>query len=286
MSLSRLFGIPFEIYWPKNRYCQAEFGRVIKSDISAYDEGKSFFKGKKGLSIIAEENFLSLDEESHIQPFLILRKKKFLEKISHSIAHSTSIVVFCPRPFPQIYSTVVKSIRDLEFSDEVICSSKNEAQVLNQAKIRWGLHLRGTDARSSEFYYLFWFYFVYFLPNKTLLVSDDIHVIEMFKSNKSIVTRNQRLPVLYDKSKSWNDVVRDENSQLLPYNIERSEDCILDALEDLLLLSRLKILPTSKSTFLELAVNISPKPSIYSSSINNITAIVRVYKTYLRSKFL
>ena len=52
----------------------------------------------------------------------------------------------------------------------------------------------------------------------------------------------------------WRDTVVDDDGNEYSFNIERSDESVIDAMVDLLILSKSTILNTSESTFLKTAL--------------------------------
>ena len=116
----------------------------------------------------------------------------------------------------------------------------------------YGLHLRGTDAKFSSLKINIIKCFVFLLPFKFMLCTDDDLIIKEFSKFQNVIIRkNINYPKKIEPQKDWNSSTQDEYGRIFNYNIQRDLLTIKDSIFDFQILTCSKLIYTSRSTFLE-----------------------------------
>lgn len=261
LLLADLLALDYELVWPINRYCRARASDLFVLEVQPIDRPKNRYHLPADAGIIASDNFLSIRPEFSIDPSASKSRREFTRKLNVLLESCAKVVVFYPLPLPQFYFDVRRLSKVLKFTPQIINAvSREQSRLGLRSFTYWGLHLRGTDARRSGAYYSFFARLSTLLPGNSLVLTDDQEIIKLFSSLSSRVITRQGISLVdrYHGSLQWNEVSIDENAQKLPYNVNRSSECVHEALVDLILLSRSIPIPTSTSTFLELSLFLNP----------------------------
>jgi hypothetical protein len=157
--------------------------------------------------------------------------------------------------FPHLVDvTLIKSaMRQLKIRTDILRSAQRfcSSHAIDRTVI--GLHIRKTDfgnlVNDDEIFNL-----VAKDPRRFFVCSDDRGVNERFSAltNCSVFEKNH-FPVKVLESDGWNAATIDSEGRRFPYNITRPEDSVVEALVDLLILSKTTPVRTSGSTFLGMA---------------------------------
>ncbi len=259
LYISKLFDLELSVSWPINRWCGAPFDVLFWGDLIVDEKSMlEIDRLSKNFLLLAHERQL-FNHAQLINPNKFISCKKFQRKITDQLNNFDGIV-YCnsviPMYFPlkklcKLYSKINICQKYIELADDFMRKNclKNYSY--------WGLHLRGTDANSSYFYYKFWYFITLIVPFKVVLCTDDIAIERFFLSLKNVSKREKlALPKRAIEDLGWNDTNVDEYGRNFNYNIYRNSDSIKEAIIDLLILSRSNLFYTSQSTFLDLAFQI------------------------------
>ena len=251
----------YKIYWPINRYCESKLTEIIEIEMETQNLGKQVLKNRSRCLIVADENFISAPEDLWINPRRPRNFKEAESEIIDAAKKVEAIIIFYPIPFYEKYKEFRLEIKNLFNPKPEIMDLVRETEL--QMKIPekyWGLHMRGTDAKKNNKYYKFFKLLTKLIPGKYYLASDDCELIEFFSDRPNVIKReNINFPSKAELNATWTSKNLDENGDILPYNVRRTSDSIRDAMVDLLILSKSNLIPTSTSTYLELAANISDR---------------------------
>ena len=117
-----------------------------------------------------------------------------------------------------------------------------------------GLHIRKTDfgntVNDEELFKI-----VSNSDRKFFVCSDDSDVNDRFSMLKNCsVYKKKTFPTKMIENGSWNQLTTDDQGRIYNFNINRSSDSVIEALIDLLILSKTTHILTSHSTFLKMSM--------------------------------
>lgn len=260
LLIAGLLDLSYQISWPVNRYCGAALTDLLDNCDFVIDKRKDEYPRGSNIGLIASDNFLCVNPGYLVDPGIHILRSSFVRKIHHLITSCELTILFYPLPLPQFYFDCWHSLGKLPIKISIRHAASQELLRLGLKPFRyWGVHLRGTDSRRSNQYYSFFRSLLVFLPGYSLLLSDDQSILEIFSHQRRVKNRHG-IPLVdkYNSNLEWSALAIDENSQFLPYNVNRSAESVREALIDLLLLSGSLPLPTSTSSFLEMSILLNP----------------------------
>ena len=261
LIIARKFDTNYHIFWPINRYCRAGFDDLFNYPFQTIDKGKDEIRKFVRLGIVADHNFICSPDNLWVNPRVTNIFSSTSKRIHDLFKLVDKVVVFSPMPIYEFGSEFKDVLREIFIPKaELISNTTYELDRMKLKEPYWGLHMRGSDAKKSEKYYHFYRILIRFLPGQIYLATDDSELIYFFESNRNLIKRDCGVRVAKaDDFAGWNASIRDDNDEVMPYNVTRSIGNVRDAIIDLLLLSKSRLIPTSSSTYLELAANISSK---------------------------
>ena len=87
------------------------------------------------------------------------------------------------------------------------------------------------------------------------ICSDDEELETKFTQlNNAFSYKKKKYVEKLTKDGKWRDIIVDDEGVEYPFNVERSDETVIDAMIDLLILSKSTIMHTSDSTFLKTAL--------------------------------
>lgn len=242
------------IIWPKTRWNEASFNDIFNSSIVELEEFNkdTFFKQHNPINLV-HWNPWGAEVEQHNCMGIYMGIDQFLkDKQDRNILFYTSLIC----PWVDTYG--LAPILDLvPFQSYLL----NEAQTFirqnfNDKEFN-GLHIRRTD----HAYQLDEEDFINKInstPDQMCFVCSDEQAAEdKFKHSCNTVrtyTKNSYVELLNPEG-GWNTPTKDEFGHQFPFNVKRNRQSVIDAMVDLLILSRSNIINTDhRSTFLQTAV--------------------------------
>jgi len=279
LVLARRFDVEYKVYWPINRYCEVGLDELIDVPFPVVNEGKAAIKLLGETGIVADDNFILAPEKYWINPRKANSYDFTLSGVRNLFCFVDVVLVFFPMPNYEFRGDFLSILRELlGCRIFAFVNLDHEIKHLGLQYPYWGLHMRGTDARKSTSYYIFFRKLASLLPGRVYLATDDSDLQKFFSHSTNILYRKHGVKVGKTSiSSDWIYKSLDENGELLPYNVRRTRDCVLDAIVDLLLLSRSSLILTSSSTYLELAANISNKKFSFVRAFFYAKYIFRVF---------
>ena len=148
-----------------------------------------------------------------------------------------------------------KIVKTLKFTDKIVDKVNQFTKNIDDEFV--GIHLRNTDFHDNE---KTKFDQIESLVKRNsginyFICSDDKELEERFIKNDNAFAypKVKYVEKLTDDG-GWRDTVVDDDGKEYSFNIERSDESVIDAMVDLLILSKSTILNTSESTFLRTAL--------------------------------
>lgn len=255
---SELFGCTLEISWPVNNWCGAEFHDLISpakwsEEINSLSLSHIIKSAEPSDILICHENQLPGFPGSVVRSTDLTAKVFFFYLNSRP---STSVYFYGNSclPFLNHYDRI-RSSSMISFQSQILKrlhGFKESLDIdLNECV---GIHIRGTDfgapvnqckealqfmlSNASTFFFL---------------SSDESEVEKSFSSIPNCVVREKNsYCARLDPSQGWNGAITDCDGREFRFNVNRSGQSVIEALIDMLCLSRCKRrIKSSSSTFLE-----------------------------------
>ncbi len=252
LILRHRYGHDWQISWQRNNWCGASFNSLFEIDLPVVERSLSYFKEREGdYWFVVHENQGNFDPSRiTFHPTLtdytayetLLNRHSKICYLHHLIPSFASLADLQSalaglRVRPNLVTTVAEYCREHAIDGSVI-----------------GLHIRKTDFGNTvddgELFRL-----VSQNPNRFFVCSDDAAVTERFSQLKNChVLEKKHYPEKLIADGGWNSWTVDAEGRQFPFNVQRSEEAIIEALLDLLILSRTTPMMASHSTFFQMAL--------------------------------
>ena len=245
------------ISWPVNNWCELSSSNIFEDNHFFDFNAQSIDE----LKYSAEETILVAHERQNFKINIDLQPNKlnsFAELISCIDESRKQSIIYYNSTIPkyitnEMINRALGSINFLKKYNDLADDFMLQENLITDKY--WSLHMRGTDFGHTKMYFLKWKLISYFLTGNIFLCTDDDSVVDMFATIKKLKIRKNISRVEKFKSNlHWNDQIQDENNRIFNFNVHRTSMTVSDAIVDLILLSRGKIILTSDSTFLKFAV--------------------------------
>jgi hypothetical protein len=245
------------IIWNKTNFCSAEFKDIFECDHDVYDfDYNSFFDNHETLNIMHYNPFNKILEERSASSF------NSLEEIVSYINSKNKDIFFHLSLRPSWVNDdflISEILPNVPFRKEIM-GEVNKFLRYNNKEYReyYGIHIRKTDFPEYD-ERLEKNLFDIVKNNKRekfFVCSDDKQTEEKFKSLSNTFTYQKYNYVeKLNKELNWGDEVKDTYGRVFPFNVNRSKMNVVEAVIDMVILSKSKILLTNtRSTFLQNAI--------------------------------
>lgn len=251
LILRQKFGHRWAVSWPKNTWCGAAFDRLFQIDLPVQDRTINYFKEH-------EQEYLLLMHENQcdFSPERVVINKGLTSYEQYGgILNANRQVLYYNNLIPPFatFDDMRLGLASLRLEPgvraraEAFCAEQHiDGSVL-------GLHIRKTDFGGSvnddELFKL-----AAASQHRFFVCSDDKAVNERFAQLANCaVFEKSFFPQKSQDSGDWLHWVTDAEGRKFPFNIDRSEESVVEGLIDLLILSRTTLVKTSHSTFLTMA---------------------------------
>lgn len=248
MILARNLNADFTVSWPANNWCECSFEDLFNPENIKHDSQNI----NDIFTVNNVDAFLIHSNQTNIQ--LKQTYSHSLENIEHLRTVPGNIVYYHNKLMP--YHTIEQILAELSLLKinqqllnrvRLFCQRKN----INNTVV--GLHLRKTE--NSQLNEEKFFKEVTTTPGKQYFVcSDDRNTEIKFCSLPNVCANPKTEYVTKMSDGGWFENLIDSNGRPTKYNIQRSRQSVIEAFEDLLILSRCWIKPTVKSSFSAFAV--------------------------------
>ena len=262
LLLARRTGRAPLFVWPVNNWCGAAFGELFDMDLPVVDrELVTFMSGRDRQAYLMVEDRLGLSQgraEGWTDPRALpdwAALDAYAAATRDPIFYYTALIPgFMPEP------EVLEQVRRLRLRPAILRRAANflaEHGLGTTTGDFIGIQIRKTDfgpqgaddeslfglvARASGLRYF--------------VCSDDALVEQRFAQLPHVAIHRKRAHVEKMVDGGWNAVTTDHSGRLYPFNVNRSAESVQDAVVDLLILSRSRMVKTSNSTFLQTALRL------------------------------
>ena len=248
LRISELTNTEPIICWPKNNWCQCNYEDLFELKFKVESNDFSLYLTNKIQEYQLPYFFLgSFDNDlsKKIYGYSIKEINELNQENDHLFYSNCKI----PKTDMISANDVTRLLKSIPIKKEILNKVKNFCEKNNISKTTLGIHLRKTDTPS---------------------IVDENHIFDEVKNNSSInyflcsdskdtESRFLKLPnvTVYQKQSEvlkiiegeWRQSVLDQQGNKILFNINRPKEQIVDALIDMLILSRTNIKRKSKSTF-------------------------------------
>lgn len=255
LSISIKTGFTPVIVWPLTNWCRSKFNTLFDIEFEVLEETLQYFeKNIEEYEFLMHGNFLNFNANvyhpesfgsfGNICEFCSSTKK---QKI---VYNNDSLLRYFSED--QIID-VVKSIR---FKSELV-DNANKFIKENLGETFTGVHLRNTDfydPHKPDFDEIF----KQLSENKSekyFVCSDDEEMENKFNQLENVVIYPKTSYVeKLTEDGEWRSVIIDDTGVEYPFNVERSDESVQQAIIDLYILSKSDMMKTSNSSFLQTAI--------------------------------
>ncbi len=243
------------VLWPSTNWCRSAFNTIFKNEYEVIEQDLSYFEKAEDYLFLSHGQFTITEPVKHPSSFGSLDDMMDYIRIEGSDKDN---IVYNHDAIPKYAygegGSLQRIVKSLEFAEGI--TSRTEVFLQHYNEEFSGIHLRNTD---------------FYGPDKPkydklevmvkdnpdthyFICSDDQELEERFTAhaNAFAFPKNKYVEKLTDDG-HWRATIEGPDGEEYAFNIERSDESVIEAMVDLLVLSRSTIIPTSESTFLKTA---------------------------------
>jgi len=252
LLLKEKYGHNWEISWPINNWCGADFNSLFSINLNINKLTLNDYKEKQNnFTLLLHENQIEFDESLIYYHKDIESYEKYLYFLNGDkpIFYFHNLIPACAD-----LGDIKMGMQSLRINPEIESLAINFCNKNNINDSVFGLHIRKTDfgnlVDDEALYDL-----VLNSPHRFFVCSDDENVNDRFSKLKNCSVFNKKcFPEKSVLNSSWNSATVDDQGRTFNFNIKRSEESIVEALVDLMILSKTTHVDTSSSTFLRMSM--------------------------------
>lgn len=251
LILKEKYGHEWEVSWPRNNWCGAGFEKLFELDLPVHDRPLLDYKQfEEQYRFLLHENPCGFKGES-VTPNASLpgfEEYRSLLDTHRDVLYTHNLIPgFVTLPDIALGFKGLRINADLRRTAEDFCRERGVDSSV------YGLHIRKTDfgntVNDEELFRM-----VSASDKRFFVCSDDEEVNRRFGGLANCaVFEKKYFPQKRVESAGWEHWITDSEGRSFPFNIERSEEAVLEALVDLLILSRTTPVKASNSTFFTMA---------------------------------
>lgn len=255
LLISKFTKIDPIIVWPITNWCRSKFSTLFDTEFEVVEENLNYFGiNTHEYEFIMHANFLNFNTKvHHLQNF-----RSIAEICTFCLNSSKNKVVYNNDTIPHYIGQdiLVQVIQDLALNKNIISEANNYIQNNFQEEFI-GVHLRNTDFFDphNPNYDQIYQHILDNIDKRYFVCSDDKEMEDMFSQleNVSVYPKTSYVEKLTEDGE-WRSIIVDDTGIEYPFNIERSDDSVQQAIIDLYILSKSDIMKTSDSSFLQTAI--------------------------------
>ena len=241
------------VVWPRNNWCGASFAELLTNDFKVIERELLHYAPDKELFhfFMTEDHLgLGVPNRSPLQAQTLAEAVDYLNADPRDVYYHSPLIPPFLNP-----DEVVRQVRELKINAEI--EAQADRFISDQGLDEFfGVQIRKTDFGSNGADDGNLFELVRNAAHKKFFVcSDDKDVEQRFGAlpNVAIYPKRAHVEKLIDDG-GWNSVTTDHSGRAYACNVNRSAISVVDAVVDLLILSRSDVVKTSNSTFLQTAL--------------------------------
>ena len=253
LLLAKAAGLKPVVVWPRNNWCGASFAELLANDFKVIERELIHYAPDKELFhfFMTEDHLcLGVPNRSPLQAQTLAEVVDYLNADSRDVYYHSPLI-------PQFLNPdeVLQQVRELKINAEIEALADRfiSEQGLDEF---FGVQIRKTDFGSNGADDSNLFELTRNAAHKKFFVcSDDKDVEQRFGAlpNVAIYAKRAHVEKLVEEG-GWNSVTSDHSGRAYACNVNRSAISVIDAVVDLLILSRSDVVKTSNSTFLQTAL--------------------------------
>ena len=254
LVVAELAGLEPTIVWPTNNWCGASFEEIFEKPMNVINRELSSFVAEK-------ERFHHLMEEDHLKmqvSFLSPRAITDFEQVRQFIDASTKDIFYYVALVPACINIgqISKHLVANPFRSEI--TERAKSFLSSHALIEFfGIQIRKTDFGAGGADDQNLFNLISGRADAQFFVcSDDKDVERRFAALPNVHIYEKRAHVEKLVQGDWNSHTADHSGRVYACNVNRGALSVLEAIVDLLVLSKSRVVRTSGSTFLNAALMI------------------------------
>lgn len=264
LGIARIFNLQPVIVWVISNRCMAEF----------YD---LFDENQARLEVIDGEQFAKIQQSSELQPMyhgydylnnevefkptpFSVMKCRDMDDLAKLVQQTQQDVYFATSLIPPYFDLglIGSLLQQLAFNQHILQSV--DAYLAPYAgRSFYGLHMRMTDFCTTEEQKQSWLNFIAQNSDKLFFVCSDSQEFEAEVSQFSNVFLYQKNSYVEKLTEGGWRANFDDEGRKMRFNVNRSAQSVIEAMVDLLILSRSEMIDTSHSTFLKTALLLRAK---------------------------
>ena len=255
LLISKFTKIDPIIVWPITNWCRSKFSTLFDTEFEVVEENLNYFGiNTHEYEFIMHGNFLNFNAQvHHPQNF------RSIDEICTFCLNSTKDkIVYNNDAIPHYIGQdiLVQVIQDLAFNKNIISEANNYIRNNFQEEFI-GVHLRNTDFFDPHKpnYHQIYQHILGNSDKRYFVCSDDKEMEDMFSQlkNVSVYPKTSYVEKLTEDGE-WRSIIVDDTGIEYPFNVERSDESVQQAIIDLYILSKSDIMKTSDSSFLQTAI--------------------------------
>jgi hypothetical protein len=257
-----LEGIDYEILWPIDEWCGISYTELFEepffAKISQYTVENiiQMLRARPNTKLLSHSKHFNVPDACYIPISTIICPRTFINNLSSSTSLIFCLVQIHPLIPIRVSSDIMKGIN---IKGYILEAASSAMQTMSLSPYNYfGFHCRLSDSGYSPAKYVNQ---IRSHSNKSslpvFLCSDEPNrVLSLLplESRTFIKYRQICEPSKRSAQQSWQSLGFDSYNRPTNYNIIRSSSSIVDALIDLVILSRSRIVYTNRSSFLEIAL--------------------------------
>ncbi|NBV87602.1 MAG: hypothetical protein EBS01_15345, partial [Verrucomicrobia bacterium] len=242
------------IVWPINNWCSAKFSEIFENTEFEVVEREllEYSQEKEKFHFFMTEDHLKLGVpfQSPLAVASLQEAVQFLHSDTRDAYYHSPLI-----PGYLQWEQLKPCIKNLRIQASITGRAESFIRENRLPNPYFGIQIRKTDfgangANDHELMDV-----VSKAVDKTFFVcSDDKTVEQKFARLKNVVVYEKNAYVEKRQSGDWTELTADHSGRIYPCNVHRSAESVLEAIVDLLILSRSKVVKTSNSTFLNTAL--------------------------------
>lgn len=243
------------IVWPSTNWCRSRFNDLFDLNFDFIEERLDYFKiNIQDYEFLMHGNFLNFNVNVyHPESF-----RSFKNISEFCIQTPKQKIVYNNDTLLSYFNEdqILNVMRKIKFNSELV-EKANYFIDKNLGKFFVGIHLRNTDfydPHKPNFNEIF--EKVYRNNSiKYFVCSDDKSLEDKFNQleNVFVYPKTNYVEKLLDRE-DWRSLVVDDTGIEYPFNVNRSDESVKQAIVDLCILSKSNIMKTSNSSFLQTAI--------------------------------
>jgi hypothetical protein len=241
------------INWPINNWCGCNFNSLFDNDIEKTEMNLPVFLEKYNTCNFVTHEMQHNFSGYQLHPSILSNINyinKYIEQENTILYNNNSILDFMSK------ENVLIQLNNLKIKSNILQYVKDFCKDNKIDKNVIGIHIRKTDGGLHNINEdIFKQNIINNKHQKYFICSDDKETELFYKNYENVIIHNKKYYVeKFNKNDDWNSTVTDINGKEYPFNVNRSEESVIEAFLDLLILSRTTLLKNGVnigSTFLK-----------------------------------